>query len=144
MGFWNDLLGVVNKTLSTVLGVVGIPASPNTLHRYEKALFSNNPVKNLAETVGEFMDPSNPDNMKNIITVGTSAMAKNMGLNLTPDDITNGVKIVEKHVNNKKLTHEEVQAINNKDHPKINRTLPAFQQFARARLNTIHLNNRYK
>lgn len=117
MGFWRKLLAVANKTLSTALGFVGIPASANTIHNYEKALFSSNPIKNLATEIGQNINALEPSDVQNLVVKASENMSKTLGLPISTELIEKSAKAIHRHATGQKLTRREIRALNNRADP---------------------------
>lgn len=88
MGFWKDLLGVVNSTLSAGLKLLHIPASPNTLYDYENAIFGSDPNKTLKKALKNHIGSTS---FKDLVKIGTQVVADGIGIPLDVDMISNTV-----------------------------------------------------
>lgn len=91
MTFWKTLLSGINHVLSFALGAVGVPASPNTLHQYERAIFTKDPSVTLKGVISKYLDPTKPENLKNMLSAGTKAIVNGLDLNLGAGAIANAV-----------------------------------------------------
>lgn len=76
MGFWNQVLNVINNVVSFGLKTIGIPASPHTISEYEESIF--NSKKKFKSVVKKYLDPTNPDVLSNYIKTGINLVANSM------------------------------------------------------------------
>jgi len=96
MTILSKLLNAVNSVISRALAMVGIPASANTLHQYEKAIFGHDPKVTLAKVCNKYLDVTKPSVYKNMIAMGTGVMTHALGIRIDAFDIRRALNLVIK------------------------------------------------